>query len=732
MPVSLDTVRSLVATKTQDKKITADEVKDLAAQGPLTEEQKAVVADALKSEFFATSAERDQAFAQLGIGVPASPQQGGSGLADKLKGKLLDLAKDQVYASRDLSITDFKLGDKAGVGVRVQVAPLANDNPLVANDPHRAATTKRMQDAGQKVTWATVGGGLYPHAGFGVSLPAGPARVNAGFSANASIGYSVLAPYPLEASSLKTLGKNLTVDLPFNAENARAMAEGTEVRIAGRGTVAANVGVGVGASLADFGGIIQVGASANAGVGVSAEGSLSIAVKKLEGDKVFVSLSQVDTKAASASVGVNVGVTVNLQDQLPDLGGKIFNEGGQLAAKTVEKEIAKMANLDLSAAHSRSKTETVLQNYVIDLSTAEGAKAYDDLLKLDARAADKLGAAGSPSVAFAKLDEVGRTSNLGVNARLGKLELLKAVSSRTETHGTLDSSQGRIDYDRARLDQSYSGILSNIWAGKRSMSAELVQTTRPGQPTDSYLHMTQTVAGDKVTTKNDVRKFLALSQMLGAQGQALTAAQDDKKLLGSFGKTDRTVDVYVTDQGLQALAKASREDVRQAFAKTYETLDRPWDMDYLIGGNKGVWTQTPWLATGHKDHAEIMSCLKGYRLGDENAQQLESSYRFMTGRSLNQDAYAFQQSQKFEALVGKLQAAETPAERAHVFAQADLSLDLEHELGAIALIAGGDAVMVNNLGLKDATGKGRDLTFVSEGALRDPKGEIDRILARPG
>ncbi|HEY3451422.1 MAG TPA: hypothetical protein VGK67_34000 [Myxococcales bacterium] len=731
MPVSLETFRSLVATKTQDQKITPAEVEELASQGPLTEEQKALVADALKSEYFASNSERTQAFAQLGIAV-ATPTPGGEGLTDKLKNKLVELAKDQVYASRDLSITDFKLGDRAGVGVRVQVAPLENDDPLVANDPHRAATTRRMQDAGQKVTWATVGGGIYPHAGFGFSVPAGPAKVNAGFSAGASLGYSVLAPYPLEAGSLKTLGKNLSVDLPFDASRARALTEGTEVRIAGRGTIAANVGVGAGATLADVGSLIHVGASANLGVGVSKEGSLSLAVKKLEGDKVFVSLSTVDSKAASVSGGVNVGVSVNLKDSLPDLGGSLFNQGGQLAAKAVEGEISKWANLDLTAAYSRSKTETVLQNYVIDLSTPEGAQAYDALLKLDTRAADKLGAAGSPSVAFAKLDEVGRTTHANVNLRLGKLELLQAVSGRTETHGTLDSSQGTITYDRARMDQSYSGILSNIWEGKRSMSAELVQTSRPGQPTDSYLHLSHTVSGDKVTTKGDVRRFLALSQMLGAQGQSLAAAQDDKKLLGSFGKTDRTVDVYVTDQGLQALAKASPLEIQKAFAKTYETLDRPWDMDYLIGGNKGVWTQTPWLATDHKDYGDIMGCLRGYRMGEENAQQLESSYRFMTGRSLNMDAYAFQQSQQFEALVTKLQTAATPAERAHVFAQADLSLDLEHELGTIALIAGGDAVMVNDLKLKDATGKGRDLTFVREGALQDPKAEIDRILARPG
>jgi hypothetical protein len=732
MPVSLDAVRSFVSTANQDQKVTPDEVKQLTSQGPLTAEEKKVLSDGLKSEFFASDADRAQAFAQLGLYDLAPAPVGGNSLADKVENKLLDLAKSQVYQNRDISVADFKLGDHAGVGVKVQMQPLQNSDPLIAKDPHRAATTQRMEDAGQKVTWATVGGGVYPRAGFNFGIPiGGGASFNAGFNASGSIGYSVLAPYPTDLDGIKDLGKNLTVDLPFSSDNAQKMAEGTEVRMMGRGSVAANAGVGYGAQLVDYGNFIQVGASVSGGVGVSKEGDVTVDVKKLEGDKVFVSLSTVDTSSANVNLGAHVGVTSEVEKELPKLGGGLIDQGENALSKAVDSQVAQWASVNLSAVYSRSKTESCKQSWVIDLSKPEGQAAYNDLMHLDARKADTLGMQGPGSpVAYARLDELDQSSHAGASVNLGKINLLSAALNRTETHGTLQTAEGDVTFDRAKLDDSYSGVLSNIFAGKRAMSMEMVQTQKTGAPVESYLHLSQTVKDDKVTTKDDVRRFLALADMLGAGTDQTTKLQDNKDFLGSFGKTDRTIDFFVTDQGLQTLSQASPQQVQQAFAGAYEKLDRPWDMNYLIGGNKGVWTKTPWLATDDKNYGTIMSCLQNYNMADKGSQQLDSQYRYITGRSLNEDAWAYRESQTFQKLVTDLQQAKTPADRAHVFAKANINLDMARQLGALATIAGKDQVLVNNLGLHDSD-KGRDISFVHQGAITDPQAEIDRILANP-
>ncbi|MBI5546163.1 MAG: hypothetical protein HY901_19915 [Deltaproteobacteria bacterium] len=730
MPVSLEAFRHRVASSVKDHKLTAAEAQQLIAEGPLTAEQQQVLRDELKSEYFASDAERNQALALFRMAPDTLRSNESDGLLDKVKDKLVDLAKDQIYRSRDLSIADFKLGDHAGICVRTQVKPLRPDDPLVVDDPHRAATTQRMEAAWQKVTWATVGGGIYPRAGFTFSLPAGAARVSAGFNSKASLGYSVLAPYPLETSAAGQLAKNLSVDLPFNPENAKALAEGTEVRLVGRGTVAANAGVGVGAQLADLGNFISVGASAGVNVGVSREGSVSLTVKRLEGDKVFVSLSTLESTTGSGSVGARVGVTASLRDNLPELGGDLFEQGGESVAKKIEKQISKWTSADLSVAHSRAKSEKVVQSYTIDLSQAEGAKAYSDLLRLDTRTADTLGAQGASSgVSFARLDQVGRTSSTSANLKLGKLALLQAASSHSEAHGTLRSAQGELTFDRARLDENYSGILSNIWAGKRATSAELIQTRQPGEPVESFLHLTQTVRGDKVTSRNDVRKFIELSSFLGAESDSLQGLADNGTFLDSFGKTDRTVDFFITDEGLQALGQVSPEQVQKAFGAAYEKLDRPWDMHYLIGDNQRAWRNTPWLATDHPRHGDIMKMLRSDSISFR-AQDLEGRYRFLTGRNLTQDRAAWRDSEELSSLVSRLQQAATPAARAHVFAKANASLDLQLELATLASLAGADQVLVNNVSLHD-TKSNRDLTLVHEGVIQDPQAEIDRILADP-
>jgi hypothetical protein len=307
------------------------------------------------------------------------------------------------------------------------------------------------------------------------------------------------------------------------------------------------------------------------------------------------------------------------------------------------------------------------------------------------------------------------------------------VSSATETHGTFATSEGDISYSRAALTDAYSGILSNLWAGKRSIARELIATQRSGeaQPTYHY-HVRHTIESDGNTSKADVRRFVALADMLGALSPELAARAADPKFLGSFDDTSRTIDVFVTDAGLQKVVAAGPDALMSAYAAAYERLDRPWDTKYLWGNDK-TWKTTPWLNVGHPKHGEVMSLLQTqpdpFSSGEGQANQDDQAYRFITGRALASDRAAYQASRALVKLVSEVAGEPDAAARIHALAKkdAELGLDFWNALGALATVAGPGQVLVNELRVADESAK-REVVFAREGALQDPRAEIDARL----
>ena len=437
MPVNL-TPKALVQTLDAllaDGNLSPADAQSLTGGQALSAEQKALVAGRLSESHFTSGAERDQVLGALGMSAADLASSGSSpALLDKVKTKLVELAKSELYKPYDFKVGSFELGEHLGLDLRIKAQLIDGSDPLIAEDKHRAATTQKHQDQGEAITWAIAGGGIYPHAGFSASIPVGPASVSIGFSANAAIGYSVLAPYAHEAQAALDLAKNLSVDLPFSAEKATALEAGTEITLRGTGRVAASSSIGIGYELAKVGDLVSVGASFGSSAGASKELELSLRLKRLDGNKMFVSVSKVDTSAASASIGAHVGVDLNAKSALPDLGGGILAKAGDVAADQIDKQVERWANIDFRATHSTSKSEKEVSSYVIDLSTEAGKSAYEDLLRLDFRKVDQLFADGDLSVSGAKLSDRVRTSGNELKLSFGPITLLRAVSSATKDH----------------------------------------------------------------------------------------------------------------------------------------------------------------------------------------------------------------------------------------------------------------------------------------------------------
>lgn len=660
---------------------------------------------------------------------------GDSSLFADLFTRLSGVIDREVHRGHDFRI--FRLaGDHAGIQLRGKVQLVAQDDPLLTSDPNRTARTARAAEAGEPVRWVLLGGGLYPEVAFAVGVPAGHATATAGFSAGGSLGYSVLAPYAHEAEAALTAAKNLSFGLPFSDHRARAMEEGTEVNIQGNGHVAVSTSIATGTTLVNLS-HLNIGATIDSTVGVSKALDVSIRVKRLDADKVFVSVSRANTATASESVGARIGTELDVHGMLPDLGGGIVARGGEIAADVLEHQVERWLKAELRFSMTQAEIDREVFSAVLDLSSPAARAAYNDVMKLDLRKAQELWVTGDTSIRAAELEERVRVRTHGFNGNIGPLHILSRVSASTRTHGRLRSEGGRLIavYDKLSLNDHRTDFLTDLWLGRRATVRELVSLERPGEGTRTYYHLRHTIQGDRVTSKDDVRRFLAVADGVGAILPEHEGLEHDRKFLGSFGRTDRTVDVFVTQEGLEKAAEAlaSPDTVMKLYSDWYERLDQPGS-PYLFG-NDGVMKVSPWMASDPVLRAKAIAILEdsSVRHPTEGRDQLEQEYSSLTGRLLNSDRAAYREMTDLVKHFAGLKNEPTAEGRARVLAKAErkAGLDTLHALAVLATAAGPEHVLVNELAIRARSSGDKDLVFVHEGSIRDPRAEIDARLANP-
>lgn len=653
---------------------------------------------------------------------------------DKLEAKAVDAIKkaikEQIYQDRNIEAGDFALGDKAGLKLQLKFQPVEVSDGLVQGDRHRRSVSERMAKEGP-VTWLALGGGIYPHAAISTSIPVGSGfNVSAGFSAGASLAYSVLAPYALELDSLKQAGRNLTVDLPLDSVRARKMPEGATVTIGGQGQVAGNVGASYGVDLQKLGEFATVNANAGISVGVSKQAGLEVTAKKLDGDKIMVQISQSEGTSKNLSDSIHVGLDAHLNNGLPQLENKLLRIGEKEATKALDKEIEKYTSIDLRGVYSSSDSKKATRAFVFDLSNPEAQKAYDAFVGLDLRRAQIDTSDPTSGVSLMTYNQDASRDSAAHQWRAFTVNLMRTMSSTDVENQNLHTDTGDVTISRAVLDKEYDGLFTSHFLGNRSTTRELVSVSKTDEQDQVFYHLRNATQQDADTTVDDVRKFLSLSKLLGAQPGKMPAGYDTPEFAKKFENSTRVVDAYVTDEGLRKLAETDPKEVIERYGKIATDLNRP----EIVKPNEyaRTWSTIPWAAKDEKEYKWVMQCLSVYGGADGPSQEiLRGRYAQVTGGwDIVKDINTYNEGYRITELVKQLKDAKTPRERAEIFAAAkdEQKLDFEAELGTIAAIAGPEAVVVHELSLVDNDNKDRNLTFVSEGQLTDPRPGIQQTL----
>lgn len=626
------------------------------------------------------------------------------------------------------------LGKYGALWLRLHLKLVKPGDPLIAKDPARAATTAAASSAGQPVTWADVRGALNPGIWLPAWIPVGPVGAQIGFSADASVGFSVLSPY---SHKLGRAVHNLTFKPPVSARRALALTPGTQVAIEGRGRVAIDGGVSGGNSFLPVNGPLTVGVSYGVDSYVSREATLDVSVERLEGQNVRVTISRAATRGKGDVASVRVGVHSNLGRVVPKVSG-IAGVGERFLIGQISGQIERWLSLDASQIYATSDTQETVASFELDLSRPDAARAYDALMALDTRPAAALARHGaSTGVWEAHLTSTIQTTTSGTDAHLGPIELLKDRSQAKVVHDDLQTRRGLMTVDAGTVDASHSDILTRWWSGRRKAQSEIVTANSPGtsQSTTTW-HLDSDLKVDGWTSASNVRKFFLTAGALGVTTPQTAQALADKAFLDSFGATEMVLDASLTTQGLARVLSASPLDVQEAYSQAYESLDRPFVSPTLFGHGEG-WRVSPWLKTDDPRYPTVMKLLaEGPQIGESGRDNRSSSnsarYCWITGRDLGQDSEAYKESLKFSTLIARLRGARSPVELSAILAanRGDFSSDDRIVMDALGRLAGPGGVSVHQASLDDRDHH-KTFDYVQRGAFADPQTAVQAQLANP-
>ena len=638
----------------------------------------------------------------------------GERAVELVKGKAVELAWKEITKERSFDLAKIDISDRTNVALRGKEKIFKPDDAAVTKDPDKAAYTRRMSEDGKKVYWARTGGLLRLGTGAGTSI--GPARV--GFSAGSTLEYSTTRPYVPKrvGSTIKKLGANNTIDLPFNAKGALGMEQGTEFSVKGEVRGSATAGTGWGTSV-EVGEHFSLGASAGTSHTRSRDRMVGVDVKRLDGDRVSVKLTDLSGKGHSTGVSARAGLKLE-SDLVPDLGSsKLTDLVEETADKTLKKKVGEWFSAGFSAGASGREEGLELGRYRIDLSTPDGKKAYNALLKGDDSVARDLGRQPNSGVYAATVDEASEASGSYAKANLGPFKLFASNTLRKERDGTLDVGGEVTTYKETEFKKSYSGIFS----GDKKIEWEGVTYRTEGEDPQTFFHLKYN-NDDNRTTKEEVKDLQSFAELTSAApvSEPRVAREGGffKRLFhGKHGETKANADFYFSRAGLTKVAEATDEQVIGAAAETHKAFE-------------GERTRPAWANPARRE--ESLAVVREYQeikeeldrnVGGEDANDLESSlywlerkYETRFGRRLKSDSAGWESAERLLGAVDKMRG--QPEEE---WGQAFANLGSKSKFGfwrdtaALTQLTGTDQMLVHELKMK---GENVSIEMKDEGLIQ--------------
>lgn len=596
----------------------------------------------------------------------------------------------------------------------------AFDSYIQDHGIRREATREQMQNVpSQDLLWVESIGVVDMGGGVGATIPL--AQFNGGYIAlyGGLYGSVMLRYRRLELEVCGQRDKELS--LPTNAEKASRMKAGTEIEFIGQGKVNTGAGlmVGAGAAVGQF----SVGAALVSPVTLEGVKEYSLTVTAMDGKgKVRVIMRRLDSKQETAQVMAVAGLIS------PGFNGPDLTSDGTLNLLVGNTSTVKSTNLmveytsaglEFSAAHLARTT--VLSAFDIDLNSQDGAKAYDDLLRLSPRRAFELAKDGKSGVRLLTVNE--KQNDVSASAAFNffgeKLFLWENVDS--DRKGKMVRRDGtQLDYKEKIFEKRSRNALT----GTKNISWEAASFKDGGKTPELYFHLNYQ-RSDYEFVKPRFNRFLGFAKALGVDKQDFenSSGKSFSEICERYShanKVDTKVDLFFSNAGIKNIEHCDQEHAVNLYIREVLRLNTKYAGFPL----RACGTVDKRLQDLMVKYAALRSPSNFFGIIDfGKTQGLREQYSELTGRSIEFDSKLFAKAREFGEQVHHLKNARVHGEADHFFSRLGKVRGFRFmaTIAALRAVAGEENTYVHELSL---TGLGFRIGYDSQLA---PKGPRDLI-----
>ncbi len=601
---------------------------------------------------------------------------------------------------------EAEVSEWLGVSGSVERTSMSPSDWKVRRDSERRAFSEAQEKEGKEVRWLQVESEVNPKFGRTFTDP-----VTVGVSPRARVETGARVRYQAMVPSVD--GEGADVSPPLKADDAQALARGSEFLFEREGQLETSFGAKVGYEMEESG--TKVGASLETSGNSEGRSEVGVRVRRLEGEKVEVTLEDTSRSTQGSLLRARVGVEVDTET----LSGA---DSIGIVTDTLDRKLNKWLRVEGKIEDSTSSTDREDVRFELDLSKPEARSAYEQLLAFDGDRAIALAAKTRAG------EDTGVTITSGTTERVDQRSEERSLEVGPDTlylSKALRSDRTRIDQwsermrrtDTSEFEGKYKGLLGR----KQEVDWEAVWVRSHDDPKGRGFYRLQYKDEDPISSKKQVRRAIRLADELETEPARPIKAEKSSdrglsRILGDLsyhGETETNMDVFFTQSGIESLAKYSEEEAYEAYAKTL--IDRG-EIDeapgWVTGGAKA---RKPLVELERLD-ADIGLDQREYQ---NKTRELEIEYYRATKREAWQDEEHFSAAHAFASMVGSIREGEDPARWGKAFA--DLGdrarFEFYDALSTMNRLAGSDEVLVNRFQIE---GDAVDVLMKEEGRTSRP------------
>ena len=492
---------------------------------------------------------------------------------------------------------DFKLSDYFHVGVSGHVealrsSELSPEQALTSRSKARHVWIKSHVQGGVKVPLRT-------------SIPVGDVSVSLGFEPGARVDYYVTDIYPIPAgirdvstavSDLKWVAKR-SFDLPLDASEALAMNVGATRIFDGQASIAVSGALGIGHEVADIEGVVKVGASARVGGFYKVQGDMRIEVARLDLDRARVRVTRGKTNQYGVHADLFVGASINkdgarrelapmteyIDEALVDTSGMsaaarsaITGLAEDAVISAADKIVKKLVRFRVNASKTNTATDELDLSFRFDLHSAAARKAYEDAVRGDLRAAERL--SKEPDGGVYREYRVVEVETVTHNAASLELSiLLKVGASRTIRMQdiSVDDEDGVRRYEVFRFNRKFDLEIFDHERRKR-VSIEVIRRTTPNALPEERVKSSfrfEVDVLDPYTRLSEGNRLRRLMNGWALDNTSNIPTPEFQLLRSRYGKTRTKISVAISDRGLDTILRRSQREAFEAYVLAFTVIN---------------------------------------------------------------------------------------------------------------------------------------------------------------